>query len=226
MRGRQSSVSNPDVWQIHASQSLFRDPHVEVVQERVTVPGETRTRTWTVVRRKCAVVVAPITGEGRVVLIRQARIPVRQILWEFPAGQVDDGGRGFVSATGTDDVSDVVRGRGPKSEAVPSIISTLEATALRELVEETGYELIEGGGLTSLGHYYPSQGFTNETNYLFIAQPVAPGRDGHRHDPSESIVDCREFTLEELGSMIAKCIVQDANTLALYARMAACGLVP
>jgi ADP-ribose pyrophosphatase len=213
-------VSNPDVWQIHASQSLFRDPHVEVVQERVTVPGETRTRNWTVVRRKCAVAVAPITGEGRVVLIRQARIPVRQILWEFPAGQVDSSSAGFSPLV----AEPAARLSSPKS-APQGERSALEATALRELVEETGYELVEGGGLTSLGHYYPSQGFTNETNYLFIAQPVAPGRGGHRHDPSESIVDCREFTLEELGSMIAKCIVQDANTLALYARMAACGLV-
>ena len=41
-------------------------------------------------RRKSAVVIAPITGEGKIVLIRQERIPIRETIWEMPAGQVDE----------------------------------------------------------------------------------------------------------------------------------------
>ena len=40
--------------------------------------------------RKPAVVIAPLTREGRFVLIREERIPVRAAIWSFPAGQIDD----------------------------------------------------------------------------------------------------------------------------------------
>src|SRR6202007_3463796 len=97
---------------------LFRNPHVEVRDETVLIPGEDRPRRWTVVGRKKAIVVAPVTVEGRFVLIHQARIPVQRWLWEFPAGQVDDS-----------------MNPGP---------ALLQATALRELTEESGYELSLG----------------------------------------------------------------------------------
>src|SRR5208283_4562973 len=89
-RGTQPSVNNPEDWQILEVNSLFKNPHIEVFQERVIPPGETHVRNWTVVRRKQAVVIAPITGDGNFLLIHQARIPVRKVLWEFPAGQIDD----------------------------------------------------------------------------------------------------------------------------------------
>ena len=112
-RGTQSSVNNRDDWQILDSVTLFENPHIEIRQERVIPPGETRERHWTVSRRKKAVVVAPLTNDGKFILIRQARIPVRKFLWEFPAGQVD-------SSTNPDR-------------------STLEETVHRELEEETGH---------------------------------------------------------------------------------------
>src|SRR5207245_10909105 len=88
----------------------------------------------------------PITAEVRFVLIHQARIPVQKWLWEFPAGQVDDS-----------------MNPGPE---------LLKATALRELAEESGYELTAVGELIDLGWYYASPGFTDEQQYLFLARPV------------------------------------------------------
>src|SRR5260370_11865811 len=87
--GTQSFVSNPEGWQILETNTLFKNLHIEVLQERVIPPGETRVRNWTVVRRKQAVVIAPVTENGNFVLIHQARIPVRKILWEFPACQIN-----------------------------------------------------------------------------------------------------------------------------------------
>src|SRR5215469_18234577 len=95
----QCSVDSLDNWQTLESRSLFRNPHLEVVQERVSLPGDSRARIWTTVRRKKAVVIAPVTEAGRFVLIHEARIPVRKWLWEFPAGQVDE----------TEPGSDVIR---------------------------------------------------------------------------------------------------------------------
>jgi ADP-ribose pyrophosphatase len=186
-------VNNRDDWQILDSVTLFENPHIEIRQERVIPPGETRERHWTVSRRKKAVVVAPLTNDGKFILIRQARIPVRKFLWEFPAGQVD-------------------------SSMNPDR-STLEETAHRELEEETGYALTPNGTLTFLGHFFSSQGFTDEMPYLFLAAPVGPTGRGTTHDEGETIVGCGEFGLDELRKMIDDCVIQDANTLALFARL-------
>lgn len=199
-RGTQSFVNNPDDWQILEIKSLFKNSHIEVIQERVIPPGESHVRNWTVVRRKQAVVIAPVTDEGKFVLIHQARIPVRKTLWEFPAGQIDGSFQ-------------------PDMEMI-------RETALRELTEETGYSLATGGELTYLGHYYSSQGYSDETPHLFLARPVRATGLGHQPEESESIMESREFTLKELSSMIAESVIQDANTLASFARLSAKRLIP
>ncbi len=193
-------MNNPDDWQILEVSSLFKNPHIEVSRERVIPPGETGIRTWTVVRRKQAVVIAPVTRDGNFLLIHQARIPVRKILWEFPAGQIDD--------------------------SLDPDMNLIRETALRELTEETGYALASGGELTYLGHYYSSQGYSDEMPHLFLARPVHPTGLGYQPEESESILECREFSFETLRSMIAESEIQDANTLALFARLAARRIIP
>ena len=186
-------------WTTVQSEVLFRNPYIEVRDETVIIPGEKKPRRWTVVGRKKAVVVAPITEEGRFVLIHEARIPVRRWLWEFPAGQVDE--------TKTPDSR------------------LLQQTALRELAEEAGYELVSDGSLIYLGHYFPSQGFTDEENHLFLANPVRKNAVGFQPEHAEAISHHQEFTFAELRDMIAGNTIQDANTLALFARLIARGLV-
>jgi ADP-ribose pyrophosphatase len=186
-------VSNRDEWQILDSVTLFENPHLAIRQERVIPPGETRERHWTVARRKKAVVVAPVTAEGKFLLIRQARIPIRKLLWEFPAGQVDS--------------------------SINPDRATLEATVHRELEEETGYVLSPTGSLQFLGHFYSSQGFTDETQFLFLAAPVQITGRGTTHDEGETIIECAEFSLDEIRKMIDDSVIQDGNTLALFARL-------
>jgi ADP-ribose pyrophosphatase len=145
-------------------------------------------------------VIAPLTSQGNFILVHQARIPVRKILWEFPAGQIDD--------------------------SLEPEMELIRQTALREMTEESGYSLAPGGELTYLGHYYSSQGFCDETPHLFLARPVQPTGYGNRPEESESIVECREFSLNDLRSMIADSVIQDANTLALFARLSAKRFIP
>lgn len=185
-------------WKTGASEVHFKNDHLEVVTETVDSPGRPDGQAWTIVRRKAAVVVAPMTRDGRIVLIRQERIPIREAIWELPAGQVDEPG-----------------------ELTPSL---LESVALRELREETGFELSVAGKLTSVGHFYSSPGFTDERCYFFLARPVesASGKSGHHE--SESILDCRTFSTEEVGRMVAENEIRDANTLSMFARLIAAGL--
>jgi 8-oxo-dGTP pyrophosphatase MutT (NUDIX family) len=152
-----------------------------------------------VVHRKRAVVIAPLTAEGELVLIRQERIPIRATIWEVPAGQVDES---------TEDNSDEIA-----------------AGALRELREETGYQLAPGGELIRLGEFFSSPGFTDERAHLFLARPVELSREGHAHQETESILDCRAFTSAQLAVMIARNEIRDANTLSICARLLARGLL-
>ena len=68
-----------------------------------------------------------MTRDGKIILIRQERIPIRQAIWEMPSGQIDD------HNADEDKIKD---------------------TALREVREETGYELAPSGELILLGYFF------------------------------------------------------------------------
>ena len=190
-------------WETVSSERHFADAHVEVVTDQVQTPTRTRPRTWTIVHRKAAVVIAPMAQDGKLVLICQERIPIREAIWEMPSGQID-----------------VVAGIG--DPGYPT--ETIEQVALRELREEAGYELAKDGELIPLGHYFSSPGFTDERGYFFLARPVVPCPDYVR-DESEYILDCRAFAISEIRRMIAENEIRDGNTLGICARLAARGFI-
>jgi ADP-ribose diphosphatase len=194
-----NAVSESDGWETVSRETHFRNDHLEVWTEEIRTPARPSPRRWTVVHRKRAVVIAPMTSEGRIILIRQERIPIQAAIWEMPAGQID--------------------------EAKDQDTGAIEAVALRELREETGFELAEGSELISLGDYFTSPGFTDERGYFFLARPVRRSAEGHTRDGSESILDCQAFSAHELGRMIETNEIRDANTLGICARLVARGLL-
>ncbi|HYK24128.1 MAG TPA: NUDIX hydrolase [Candidatus Acidoferrum sp.] len=185
-----------DSWETVSSEPHFANAHLQVVTDHVRTPSRSLPRTWTIVHRKAAVIIAPMTRDGRIVLIRQERIPIRAAIWEMPSGQID----------------------GPVQE-------TAEQVALRELREEAGYELARDGQLIALGYYFTSPGFTDERGHFFLARPVESSPNYVR-DESESILDCRAFTVRDIRRMIAENEICDANTLSLWARLSASDLLP
>ena len=187
-----------DNWKTVSSERRFADRNLEVVTDCVQTPGHPASRAWTIVHRKPAVVIAPMTGDGKIVLIRQERIPIEQAIWEMPSGQIDD----------------------RNSEA-----NNVKTVALRELREETGYELPPSGELISLGYFFSSPGFTDERGYFFLARPVQPCAEGPKREEGESILDCRGFSNEEIRRMIAENEIRDANTLGICAALVARGLL-
>jgi ADP-ribose pyrophosphatase len=184
-------------WETVSSERHFANAHVEVVTDHVRTPARSKPRTWTIVHRKAAVIIAPITQDGKIVLIHQERIPIRKAIWEMPSGQID----------------------GPPEE-------TAKQVALRELREEAGYELAKRGELIALGHYFTSPGFTDERGYFFLARPVQQCKEASAGDEGESILDSREFSMEEIWRMIAENEIRDANTLSIWARLWARHLLP
>ena len=195
---RSNLVRDGNGWETISTKSHYSDAHVEVVTDCVKSPSRDA-RPWTVVHRKPAVVIAPMTRDGQIILIREERIPIRAAMWGVPAGQIDDSHE-------------------PEDHEI-------EATALRELREETGYELAPDGELIALGHFFCSPGFTDEHGYFFLARPVQLSADKAAVDESEAILDCRSFSVDELSRMIAENEIRDANTLSICARMVARGFL-
>jgi ADP-ribose pyrophosphatase len=139
-----------------------------------------------------------MTSDGEFLLIREERIPIRAATWSMPAGQIDN----------------------PKADE-----QEIEATALRELHEETGYDLAPGGETIPLGFFFTSPGLTDEHCYFFLARPVQRAAV-HKREEGEAILECRAVDVRELSKMIAQGEIRDSNTLAICARLAARGLIP
>lgn len=190
-------MQDTDGWKTVSAKTDFANPHLEVVTEQVRTPSSSGPRTWTTIKRKAAVVIAPMTADGRLLLIKEERIPIRAAIWSMPAGQIDN-----PDATGKE----------------------IEAVALRELHEETGYDLAPGGETISLGFFFTSAGLTDEHCYFFLVRPVRRA-EVHNREEGEAIVDCRAVDVRELSRMIAQNEIRDSNTLAICSRLAARGLI-
>lgn len=73
-----------------ASDLAFQGKLLEVRADRVRLPGGGEGRREYVVHPG-AVLVVPVLEDGRLVLERQYRYPVRRVMLEFPAGKIDPG---------------------------------------------------------------------------------------------------------------------------------------
>ncbi|HEY0414316.1 MAG TPA: NUDIX hydrolase [Allosphingosinicella sp.] len=105
--------------------------------------------TWEYVSRTRGVTAAVILAvdEGHVLLVEQYRVPVGARCVELPAGLVGDETAG----------------------------EAIEAAAIRELEEETGYR---AGRMTDLGRFYASPGMSSEAFTLLRAEDLRKVGDG------------------------------------------------
>ena len=191
------TMDDRDGWRKLPGDVVYPGRHVSVEECGYLTPTRPETPVpWTVVHRRPAVAVAPITEAGLLVLIRQERLPAQRSLWEFPAGQVD--------------------GNLTRENVVQ--------TVLQELDEEIGGEVADGGALSPLGWCFSSQGFTDEHVYLFAARPVHLVRQP-RPVGGERIAEVKLVTPAELREMVSRNIIQNALTLALYSQLEARGLL-
>ena len=88
---------------------IFKGKIIDVFLDDVALPtGGTAKRE--LVFHSGAVAMIPLTAEGKIVLVKQFRKPLEQVILEIPAGKIDPGEE-----------------------------NQLEMTAMRELEEETGY---------------------------------------------------------------------------------------
>lgn len=103
-----------------SNKEVFSGRLLKVQLDHVTLPnGHDTTREY--IHHSGAVAIVPVLPDGRVVLVKQCRYPLRTLLWEIPAGKLD---------------------HGPDEEPLDC--------AKRELSEETGYEAASWQQLVSI----------------------------------------------------------------------------
>lgn len=73
-----------------ASRTLCRTDIFAVTEDHVVEPGGLEVRR-VVVRHGPSAVILPVDAKGRILLVRQFRLPAGGALWELPAGRVNTG---------------------------------------------------------------------------------------------------------------------------------------
>jgi ADP-ribose pyrophosphatase len=139
---------------------------------------------WTVVRQVVhhpgAVVIMPQLEDGRLILIKQYRFAVGEMLLEFPAGTLDPGEEPLQCAR-------------------------------RELIEETGYR---ADHWRALGMAYPSPGYCDEQQHLFMATGLVPE---HAAGDDDEVIEVKPLTVQEVEQAMMDGALVDAKSIAAYA---------
>jgi ADP-ribose pyrophosphatase len=86
------------------------------------------------------------------------------------------------------------------------------ACARRELIEETGYQAEHW---RALGVTYPSPGYCDEQQHLFMATGLVPE---HAAADEDEILEVKGLTVQEVERAIADGTLVDAKSIAAYAR--------
>jgi len=84
--------------------------------------------------------------------------------------------------------------------------------ARRELIEETGYRAEHW---RALGITYPSPGYCDEQQHLFMATGLVPE---HAAGDEDEILEVKRLTVEEVERAIADGTLVDAKSIVAYAR--------
>ena len=156
------------------SKTIYRGRTVNLRVERIEVDGREVLRE--IVEHRGASVIVPVREDGRLVLVRQYRRAVDEVLLEFPAGTLEPG-------------------------------EDPESCARRELLEETGHEVLTIERLASI---YPAPGYSSEVMHIFLAKARPAGRRSPEVDEEIEVV---LMTLGELLERIRAGEVRDAKTV-------------
>lgn len=133
--------------------------------------------------------VVPVTERDEIVLVRQFRHGIERATLELPGGLVDP------------------------EEGDPA------AAALREMREETGFDLPRGGVFADLGTLLPNPALLNNRNYFFVATGVRRVDAGALEETED--VEVVLAPAGEIGGMIDRGEIDNAMMVAglgLYER--------
>lgn len=130
-----------------------------------------------------AVAMIALDEEGRLLLVRQWRVPAGRAMLEIPAGTLD------VHDGVTED---------------PAI------AAPRELEEETGYRAARW---RKLCEFWPAPGFASELMHLYLATGLTPADGERLGPDEDEHLELRRVTPAEARALVASGEIADAKTI-------------
>jgi ADP-ribose pyrophosphatase len=167
-------------------QLIHKGDRVDLVLRKVrTNSGKAQVRE--VCLHRGAVIILPVLGDGRIVLIRNRRHTVFDTLLELPAGTLEYAAESGEPGDPTED---------------PAL------AAARELTEETGYM---AGKIHAFGWFYTSPGILTEKMYAFVATELSPGRQALEDNEQ---IQVELATKEQVLQLIQENGIVDAKSIA------------
>ena len=131
-----------------------------------------------------AVAVLALDDDGRLLLVRQWRIPAGRALLEVPAGTLD---------------------------VHEGITEDPDAAARRELEEETGHRAATWRRLAS---FWTAPGFASELMHLYLATGIEGADGDDRLGPDEDErLELRHVTVDEALAMVEQGAIADAKSI-------------
>ncbi|RLC67173.1 MAG: NUDIX hydrolase, partial [Chloroflexi bacterium] len=115
-------------WQTLRTTRLWESKWYNLRQDRVRIHTGAEI-TYTFQEHPDAVFVVPMTTDGRIVLIRQYRHPVKEWLWEVPAGAVD--GDESLTAAARRELAEEIGGTAEELHAVGHFFAASSVSNLR-----------------------------------------------------------------------------------------------
>ncbi len=182
--GRRPFGDDPLEEQVVDSRLVHRGRYMDFRVDTIERSDGTR-GTRDVVGHPGAVAVLALDAEGRLLLVRQWRIPAGRALLEIPAGTLD--------------VED-------------GVTEDADVAARRELEEETGHR---AASWRKLATFWTAPGFASELMHLYLAtglDGVADG-DGRLAPDEDERLELSRVTIDEALAMIDSGEVSDAKSI-------------
>ena len=128
-------------WKILSYRQILDTPYLKVRSEQIAIPNGPVVSDYYIIENRGWVGVVPLTADGRFLINRQYKHGIGREVLEFPAGAID------------------------ADESDP------EMTAQRELMEETGYSVMDGQ-LERLAHFYANPTGARTEVWWYLARDV------------------------------------------------------
>lgn len=134
-------------WIVQHEETLIDSPVMQIIRQNCRSSEDDRPFDFYVMRSADWSNIIPVTGSGRVVMVRQYRAGTGEHTLEIPGGVVEAADGDVASA------------------------------AIREMTEETGYTPLEGARCVDLGWTHPNPAIQDNRCYSFMVGPVRRDRE-------------------------------------------------